>query len=216
MGEIGVLLKKELLLEWRQRHTVSGILLYVLSTVYIVYVSAVRVQPQQWYVLFWIIVLFATVNAVAKSFVQENSARQLYYYSLVPPTAVLFSKVIYNMLLLALLSLLTFVVFGFVAGNPVKETGQFVLVLLLGSMGFSTAFTFISAIASKSKNGATLMAVLGFPVIVPILLTLVKLSAGALRLVSDSAIWKDLAILMAINVMLLSLTYLLFPFLWRD
>lgn len=210
------LLGKEITLEWRQRHALAGILLYVFCTVYVVYVSSQNIQPQQWNIFFWIIVLFSVVNALSRSFIQENSARQLYYYSLVPPSAVLLSKIIYNMLLIFILSILTAIILSFVAGSAIKDVYKFFTVLVLGSIGFSTTFTFIAAIAAKSKSGATLTAILGFPIVVPILLLLVKLSASALRLLQDTSIWKDVSMLLSINILVFGMAYLLFPFLWRD
>jgi len=214
--QIGWLLEKEFRLEWRNKYAISGILLYVFSTIFIVYVSFIQLQPNVWNTLFWIVVLFASVNAIVKSFVQENGNRQLYYYSLVSPTAVILSKIIYNILLLFLLSLLSWLAFGFVAGNPVRDSAEFFLALFLGSVGFSITFTFIAAISGKADNSATLMAILSFPLIIPILMTLLKLSANALRLLNDTNTDQDILILIAIDLMLVGLSFLLYPFLWRD
>ena len=216
LKETSYLIQKELTLEWRQKYAISGILLYVLSTVFIIYISLIDVQPQIWNVLFWIIILFASVNAILKSFTQESGARQLYYYQLASPIAVILSKIIYNAFLLGLLSVLTFAAFGLVAGNPVKDYWQFSLALLLGSWGFSIVFTFISSIASKANNSGTLMAILSFPLVIPILMTLVKMSANALRLINDTSIDKDIMILVSIDLILVGLALVLFPYLWRD
>ena len=43
-----------------------------------------------------------------------------------------------------------------------------------------------------------------------------KLSANALGLIQDTAILSDLGILLGLDALLLSLTLLLFPFLWKD
>lgn len=213
---IPTLLRKEFLLEFRQRYAISGIVLYVFSMVFVVYVSSVKVNPNVWNILFWLIVLFASINAVVKSFVQESGNRQLYYYQLADPVALLLSKIIYNTLLLLTLSLLAFGVYALVAGNPVKDLSLFWWVLVLGSSGFSIAFTFISAIAARANNSATLMAILSFPVILPILLTLMRLSSIALRLMQDTSYMKDIYNLLAIDAILLALTYVLFPYVWRD
>ena len=213
---VPTLLRKEFLLEFRQRYAISGIVLYVFSMVFVVYVSSVKVNPNVWNILFWLIVLFASINAVVKSFVQESGSRQLYYYQLADPVAILFSKILYNTLLLLTLSVLAFGVYALVAGNPVKDMGLFAGVLLLGSSGFSIAFTFISAIAARANNSATLMAILSFPVILRILLTLMRLSSIALRLMQDTSYMKDIYNLLAIDAILLALTYVLFPYVWRD
>lgn len=210
------LLWRDWVLEWRTRYALSGIVLYVLATVVLVYSALVDIRPQVWNAMFWVIVLFAAVSAIVKSFVQESQARQLYYYSLVHPLALLAAKMIYNSVLLFVLSLLSWLLLSLLTGNPVKDTGLFVLAVFLGSMGLAIAFTFVSAISAKAQNSATLMAVLGFPVIIPILLVLVKVGANALRLMQDTAIMGDILILVAINLVLLSVALLLYPFLWRD
>jgi ABC-type transport system involved in cytochrome c biogenesis, permease component len=216
LTEVQILIHKELLVEWRQKYAIGGILLYVVSTVFIVYFSFSGIDAKAWNTLFWIIMLFASVNAVTKSFVQENSQRELYYYSLARPIAILLAKIIYNAFLLLIISGLTYFVFSVLAINPVKNADQFFLALLLGSIGFSIAFTFISAIAGKAANSSTLMAILSFPAVIPILMTLLKISANALGLMTDTGIWKDIGILVAIDLIMLTLTFILFPFLWRD
>lgn len=210
------LLWRDWILEWRTRYALSGIVLYVLATIVLVYSALINIQPQIWNAIFWVIILFAAISAIVKSFVQESQSRQLYYYNLVHPLALLLAKIIYNTTLLFVLSLLSWAALSLLTGNPVKETGLFVLAIFLGSMGLSIAFTFVSAISAKAQNSATLMAVLGFPVIIPILLTLVKIGANALRLIRDTSISSDILILVAINLVLLSVAILLYPFLWRD
>lgn len=210
------LIQKEWTLEWRQKYAIGGILLYVVSTVFIIFLSFRTIQPMVWNVLFWIIALFAAINAVVKSFVQESGSRQLYYYTLANPTILLLSKIIYNAILLFVLMLLTYICLSFIAGNPVVDNGLFFAALSLGAVGFSVAFTFISAISAKASNGATLMAILSFPVVLPILLILIKLSAQALRLLQDTSIQKDIFILVGIDAILIALSFVLFPYLWKD
>jgi len=210
------LLHKEFLLEFRQRYALSGIVLYVFSMVFVVYIASIKVQAQVWNILFWLIVLFASINAVVKSFVQESGSRQLYYYQVTDPSILLLAKIIYNTLLLLTISVLSFGTYSLVAGNPVKDMPLFCLTVALGSVGFSIAFTFIASIAAKANNSATLMAILSFPVILPILLTLIRLSQIALRLIQDTSYKRDIVNLLAIDAILLTLTFVLFPFIWKD
>lgn len=216
--EIAFLFHKELTLELRQKYALGGILLYVLATVYVVYISFVKVEPDHWNTLYWIIILFASVNAATRSFQQENSNRQLYYYTLANPVAVLLAKVLYNFLLLLVLSLLTLGAYSIVAGYPIRQIGPFLLALLLGSLGFSTALTFVSAIASKASNTSTLMAILSLPILIPILATLIRLAKASFipKAGVEAAIKSDLYILAGIDMLLLGAALLLFSFLWRD
>jgi heme exporter protein B len=211
------LLLKEIRLELRQKYALSGVLLYVVSTVFVVYITlGQEVGGAIWAALFWIIVLFASVNAIAKSFVQESPRRQLYYYSLSNPASVILAKMVYNALLLLAISFLAFFVFSIVVGNPVKYPWLFYQTIALGALGFSITFTFISAISAKANQSATLMAVLSFPVIIPMLMTLMRLTKISIGLMTDSAYYKDMLILLCIDVILGSLAFILFPYLWRD
>jgi heme exporter protein B len=88
--------------------------------------------------------------------------------------------------------------------------------MLLGCAGFAASFTFLSSIASKAGNGNLLMPVLSFPIIIPMLLVLVKASKKAMDGLDPSLIWPDLLVLLAIDVLVIALAYLLFPFLWKD
>jgi len=168
-----------------------------------------------WNTLFWIIMLFVGVNAVAKSFIQEREGRLLYYYGLASPESIIIAKIIYNVLIMSLLGIVALALYSLVLGNPVTDNILFIVNLLLASIGFSSILTLISAIASKTQNGTTLMAVLSFPIILPLLLMAIRVSNNALDGLDWSASSGSLIILGAINVMVIALSIILFPYLWR-
>jgi heme exporter protein B len=117
--------------------------------------------------------------------------------------------------LLLVLNALTYLVLGLMVGNPVQAPPQYFLAILFGSVGFSITFTFISAIAAKANNSATMMAILSFPIVLPILITLIRLSKSAINNTTIS--WgNDVLTLVSIDLILLALCFLLFPFLWKD
>jgi heme exporter protein B len=153
---------------------------------------------------------------VAKSFVQEQQGRQLYYYMIASPESIILSKIFYNTGLTLILALLGYGVFSVVLGNPVQDQGLFLLNLVLGAMGFSASLTMVSGIASKAGNNATLMAILSFPVIIPILLMAIRISKNALDGLDWSVSSDKLLSLLAINVLVATTSYLLFPYLWRS
>ena len=169
-----------------------------------------------WNALFWIILLFSAVNAVAKSFVLEQQGRQLYYYMIASPESIILSKILYNTGLTLILALLGYGVFSIILGNPVQDQGLFLLNLVVGAMGFSASLTMVSGIASKAGNNATLMAILSFPVIIPILLMAIRISKNALDGLDWSVSTDKLISLLAINVLVAATSYLLFPYLWRS
>jgi heme exporter protein B len=74
----------------------------------------------------------------------------------------------------------------------------------------------ISAIASKAGNNGTLMAILSFPVIIPVILILIRLSKRAMDGIERSLSYGDIGVLFAINAIVITTALLLFPYLWRD
>lgn len=218
--QIGALVGKEFRLEWRQRYALNGMLLYMVGAVFVCYLSfnARRGQlaPIVWNTLFWLIQLFTAINAIAKTFVQERAGRQLYYYTLASPQQIIVAKVIYNTGLMLVLALLGFSVYAFVLGSPVQDVGLYIGSLLLGAIGFAASLTLVAGIAAKAENSATLMAILSFPVILPLLLLLLKVAKNAMDGLDRSASSDELLTILAIDAIVLALSYLLFPFLWKS
>ncbi|MFI5452506.1 heme exporter protein CcmB [Pedobacter sp. UC225_61] len=217
-NQVKQLIRKEMLLEWRSKYALNGILLYVVSTVFVCFLSFVSVPEKlTWNALFWIIMLFASINAVAKSFLQESKGRHLYIYTLVSPVALIIAKTVYNSLLmigLTLIALLFYtLVFSFPAG---ADMGMYLVATVLGSLSFATIFTMVSAIASKAGNGGMLMAILSFPIIIPVLIVLIKLAKNAIDGLDRSVSLDDIGLLAVINVLVMAVSLLLFPYLWRD
>ncbi len=205
------------MLEWKQKYAFNGIILYVVSTVFICFLSFKQViDPPTWNALFWIILLFAAVNAVAKSFMQESRGRQLYMYTIVSARAVILSKIIYNLLLMLVISMINLFFYTLFIGNIVQDMPMFILGLLLGSAGFASILTMISAIASKAGTNTTLMAILSFPILIPMLITIIRFSKNAMDGLNASVNYQFIVILLGLNVMVIALSFLLFPYLWRE
>jgi heme exporter protein B len=117
---------------------------------------------------------------------------------------------------MSLLSILALIVYLLFFPNTIGDPLFYFLAVLLGSISFSTVFTMISAIASKAGNNGTLMAILSFPVIIPVILLLIRISKSAMDGVERSLLYGNIGILFAINVIVIATSLLLFPYLWRD
>lgn len=216
LEQVRYLVYKEMLLEWRSKYAFNSILLYVVSTVFVCYQAFRSVDGTVWNALFWIILLFASINAISKSFVQESRGRQLYYYTLVSPNAVILSKIIYNIALMLVLSLIALLTYSVIFRNPIGDPFLYFVSVVLGSISFATVFTMISGISAKANNNGTLMAILSFPVIIPLLIVLIKLSKNAMDGLDRSVSYDEIFVLLAINAIVISVSLLLFPYIWRD
>ena len=211
------LLKKDVLLELRQPYALYGVLLYVLSTVFVLYLTMERPESETWNGLFWVIQLFVCVNAVAKGFLQESRGRMLYYHTLTGPVAFVLAKSLYNVVLMVLMNAVTLVLFVAFMGMPGFDLPLFTAVSFLGGLGLSLTFTLLAAIASKAMQQASLMAILGFPVILPQLLLSMRLSRAAFSEgFQEGAVSQLVFLLLALDLGVLTLTLILYPFLWKD
>lgn len=215
-NHIKALIKKDILLEVRQQYSFYGILLYVASTIFIIYLSMGQPEDTVWNGLFWITQLFICVNAVAKSFLQESKGRMLYFYSIAGARDFVLSKLVFNTLLMIVMNVLSLLLFTMLLGNPFEYVFKFFGISVLGGIGLSLLFTFLAAIAAKAQQQAALMAIMGFPIIVPQILLLMKLSSSAFSSVIQAGETQMILLLAALDVMVIILSVILFPFLWRD
>ena len=215
--QVRTLFLKEFQLELRNRYALNGILPSVVSTVFVCYLSFKQVvSAPVWNALFWVIMLFAALNAVGRSFIQESKGRMLYFYSVISPQAFMLAKMLYNTALMMVIGVLAYTIYVWWIGDMVQDHALFIIALLLGSTGFASILTLMSAIAAKTDNNLSLMAILSFPVQLPFLLTLIKLSKNAVDGLDWSVSYGLIAILVLLQVIIVTLSVLLFPYLWRD
>ena len=220
MGNLSTLIAKEFRLELRRKSVLSGLALYLFSIVFICYLTfSLRenlITPLVWSALFWIAILFTSINAVAKSFIGERKGRDIYYYSIASPGSIILSKIVYNFLLCLGMSFAGLLLFTLFLGDPVEDKPLFLLVVLLTSLGFATSLTVLSGIAAKTTSSHILMAVLSFPVVISILLLAIKVTKNCLDGLDRSVSWNEIIILAAINCLVTAVSYLVFPYIWRS
>ena len=186
------------------------------STIFVLYLAMGQPEGIVWKGLFWMIQLFVCVNAVAKSFLQEGRARLLYFYSITGAANFILSKLLFNALLMLLMSLLSLGLFALMLGNPMPDAVSFLLISCLGGLSLSLLFTFLAAIAARAQQSAALMAILGFPLVIPQLLLLSKISNIAFATVIQGGLAGMIAVLLGLDVLIVVLSLILFPFLWKD
>jgi heme exporter protein B len=205
-----------MLLEIRQQHTFYGVLLYVASTIFVLYLAMGQPEEKVWNGLFWMIQLFVCVNAVAKSFLQESRGRMLYFYSIAGARDFMIAKLLFNATLMIVMSLVSLVLFRILLGDPLQNFWKFLGMVCLGGFSLSLVFTFLAAIAARAQQNAAMMAILGFPLIIPQLLLLVRISNTAFADVLQSGQAQMILSLVGLDILVVVLAIILFPFLWKD
>ena len=213
---IAALLRKDILLEIRQQYTFYGILLYVASTIFVLYLAMGQPESAVWNGLFWMIQLFICVNAVAKSFLQESSGRMLYYYCIAGARDYILSKLIFNAGLMILMSVTSLILFRLLMGDPLQHAWKFLGVVCLGGFSLSLVFTFLSAIAARARQNAAMIAILGFPLIIPQIMLLMRISNDAFSDVIQGGFLLMSLVLIGLDILVVTLAVILFPFLWKD
>jgi heme exporter protein B len=205
MSPLVHLIKKEFILEWRQRYALNGILLQVLSSVFVVYLAIKTLNNNSWNGVFWVLMLFISIKG-----------KNLYYHMLVQPQQLLLAKFIYNAILNVFLAALSLSTFMLLLGNPIESMALYFAVTFFGCIGIAGTFTMLSAISSKGGNSNLLMPVLSLPIIIPLLLIIIKAAKRAMDGTDATQIYKDLGTLFVFNILVVVLAYILFPSLWKE
>lgn len=220
MAPILALLIKESRLEIRRKSVISGLALYLFSTVFIYYITfnlrQNLITPLVWSALFWVTILFSSINTIAKSFIGEKRGLDIYFYSLVSPDVIILAKLLYNFFLCVLLALTGFGLFVLFIANPVGGHPIFLATIILVCWGFSASLTLLSGIAAKANNSNVLMTVLSFPVVISVLLLAIKVTKNCIDQLDRSISYDELITLLAINCLVTAVSYLLFPYIWRS
>jgi heme exporter protein B len=98
----------------------------------------------------------------------------------------------------------------------IKDPATFFAAFVLGNFGIAISSTLIAAIISKASSKGTLYPVLSFPILLPLILTLLELTKFAIDGQSIADSLTELAVLFCYDVIMLTAGYLLFDFIWKD
>lgn len=202
--------------ELRERFVLAGILLYVLSASFIVFSIWRQLPAREWGLTFWVIFLFCALMAVLKTFGRESEGRYFYYYTLYHPLELFAAKAFYNLILLLFIFLSLWFVLFIMAGDHFERHGWFLITGLLACLGMSVQLTFISSIAIKTQQNASLTAILALPLMIPILINILKLTSYSLGATPDENPWNEVTLLGSIISLMAGMALWLFPYLWRS
>ena len=217
LRQIYKLLRWELALEWRDKFALGSVLLYVVATVVIVYLALLQgLNADTFNALYWIILFFGATVAAGRSFLREGGRRHYYYYTLADPLALLFSKLLYNLLVIWLISALTYGLLQLFAHQiEIVAPLPLLLATVLGGLGLAGILTFVAALAARAGGNGTLMAVLSFPLVIPLLKLLVDAGTYAMDQGIDDP-FRPIYLILAVDLLAIAVAVVLFPFVWRD
>ena len=133
------------------------------------------------------------------------------------PTAVYFGKLLFNCVLILLLSTAISVMFKLLfTGFAIKSVSIYVGSIVLGGLGFAAASTIIAAIIAKTRARGTLYAVLLFPLLIVPLMTAMSSTTKALDGTAFGEALPDFQVLVGYLMVMVAGSYLLFDYVWKE
>jgi heme exporter protein B len=165
-----------------------------------------------------VVIFFGAMSGLSRTFVmEEERGTSMTLQLLAPPSAVYFGKLLFNVVLVVGLNLFTVLLYlGLVNGFVVRGPALFLLVMVLGSLGFAAAATVIAAIIARANTKGTLYPVLSFPILLPLLVTVIDGTRLASEGASPGEAGGVFQFLISYIVVLTTLSYLLFEYIWKD
>ncbi|MDA0874795.1 MAG: heme exporter protein CcmB [Bacteroidetes bacterium] len=213
-------LKKDLRLEWRSRYALNMLLMFVLSSLLLIAfaIGQETVGQRMQSALLWIVILFSASIGLGRSFVAEEERGTVLLLQLnVPGSQVFTGKLIFNFLLLLAVDAVSLVVFAVLLNMVIEDWGLLVLALGLGSLGLAGATTLLAAIIARASNKGPLLPVLLFPLLIPLLLSVVRASRAALDGgLGFTGATGDLQTIALFGGVVITAAVLLFDYVWMD
>ena len=214
-----LLFQKDFKQEFRTRYAINSIILFAVVTLVAISFSIGTYGANETTksALLWVILFFSAMSGLAHIFNREEEKHTADTLKLVTRPLVVYSgKLLFNFILLILLEGITVPLFFIVMNYSVQNLPLFLLVLLLGSIGLSSGATIIAAIISKAGSKGALFSVLSFPILLPVLVT----GISATRIIAIegdiSTISKELQMLFAYSVVIITASVLLFDIIWQE
>jgi heme exporter protein B len=211
---------KDLYGELRTRYSLNALVMFVVVTLSIILFSAAgeTVSPSLSAGILWIIIFFAAMNGLSRSFVSEEERGTSMTLQLwVKPTSVLLGKLAFNAVLLYVLDAM--IIAAYLLTMPpftIQTPAIFLLTVFVGSFGLASASTFIAAIISKANSKGTLYPVLSFPILLPLLISVIDATRLAVEGASIAEALDDIEIMISYAVVVTAVSIVLFDFVWKD
>ncbi len=214
------LLKKDLASEVRTRYAINSLGMFIVVVVSVILFSIGDEKITDYLTggLFWVVVFFTSMSGLSRAFVSEEERGTTLTLQLIArPESIYSGKFFFNVALIFSMNLIIALLFSFFFEMFIfKNILLFVCAFIIGNIGVAASSTIIAAIISKAGSKGTLYPVLAFPILLPLILTLIELTKQSMdgNSISESSV--ELAVLFCYDVVMVASAYLLFDFIWKD
>jgi heme exporter protein B len=214
------LFKKDWESELRTRYAINALAMFILVTISVIMFSIGSEKISEYLTggLLWVVIFFSAMSGLARAFVSEEERGTTMTLQLIAsPSTVFTGKLFFNLVLVFLMNFaITFLFIILFPSFTIKNFGLFAIIFLLGNIGIAVSSTIIAAIISKASSKSTLYPVLSFPVLLPLILTLLELTKFSIDGNSISASFVEIFVLVCYDVVMATASYLLFDFIWKE
>ncbi len=206
--------------ELRTRYAINALAMFILVTISVIMFSIGTETISEYLTggLLWVVIFFSAMSGLSRAFVSEEERGTTMTLQLIASPATIFSgKLIFNLLLVFLMNIaITILFFILFESFVIKNFLLFAFAFLLGNIGIAVSSTIIAAIISKASSKGTLYPVLSFPILLPLILTLLELTKFAMDGNTVESSLVEIAVLICYDVIMLTASYLLFDFIWKE
>lgn len=206
--------------EMRTRYAVNSLLMFIIVAISVILfaIGNESINPMLTGGLFWVVVFFSAMSGLSRAFVSEEERGTTLTLQLIASPSTIFSgKLIFNLILVFVMNTIIGLLYSALFDEfIIKNFLLFLLTFILGNVGLAVSSTIIAAIIAKAGAKGTLYPVLSFPILLPLILTSVKLTEFAMDGTSIDESIFELAIVASYDVIMVSVSYMLFDFIWKD
>ncbi len=214
------LYKKDINSELRTRYAVNSLAMFIIVAISVILFSVgnEKISPGLTAGLFWVVIFFSAMSGLARVFVaEEERGTSLTLQLIAAPSTIYSGKLIFNVILVFCMNTVIAILYGTLFQSfVVRNFPLFLTSFILGNLGLAVSSTIIAAIISKAGAKGTLYPVLSFPVLLPLILTSVQLTLLSNQGAGFADAKFELALLVCYDVIMLTASYMLFDFIWKD
>ncbi|WP_456429433.1 heme exporter protein CcmB [Rhodocaloribacter sp.] len=212
--------EKDLRLELRNRYAVNMLLMFVLSSLFLVAfgIGETAVSTRVQGALLWVVIMFSAAVGLGRSFISEEERGTVLLLQLnTRPSMVYAGKLLFNFLLILGVNIVALGAFILLLRVDVNVPGLLLTTLALGALGLAGATTLLAAIIARAANKGPLLPVLLFPLLVPLLLSVVSATRAALPMGNGwNEAGDELLTLFGFAGVVITVSVLLFDYVWND
>ena len=214
------LFKKDFNSELRTRYAVNSLAMFIVVAISVILfaIGTERISPSLTGGLFWVVVFFSAMSGLSRAFVsEEERGTSLTLQLICAPSTVFTGKLVFNLILVFCMNTVIALLYSALFSEFVLQNFLlFIITFVLGNIGLAVASTIIAAIIAKAGSKGSLYPVLSFPILLPLILTAVKLTLFSIDGTTIETAKFELAIIACYDVIMISVSYMLFDFIWKD